>query len=155
MSVCVNHISQLHPPQTAVAPADFFSRDLTRVLINITTASLAILSQLNHASCKTDVFFVFPSLVKWIIVCPAPWVKECGHWGSRCWYYIWKYFMSSDDSLDFWEISDKSRLQVSLHRLFQASTLITFTFKAFRWWLAAIFVLMLSVPITACTKYYV
>lgn len=54
--VCVYIPASSIPPQTAVAPDDFFCRDLAHILINITTASLAILSQLNHASCTTDVF---------------------------------------------------------------------------------------------------
>lgn len=144
--VCVDSPSQLHlPSQTAVAPAHFFSRDLAHVLINITTASLAILSQSNHASCTTD---VFSSLVKWITICPASCLKECGRWGSQSRYCVWQCFMSDDDTV--WEIS-VTNLGCGSH----FHRLITFTFPAFCWWFATIFGPMLSVPITACSKYHV
>lgn len=85
-------------------------RDLAHVLINITTAFSAILSHLNHASCKTDVFC---SLVKWITVCPASWPRSVGTVLHSPDTVSWKCSRGDDEA-----IGDKSGLQVSLQTLF-------------------------------------
>lgn len=125
----------------------FFSRDLAQVLINIPAASLAILSQLNHASCTTD---VSSSSVRWILICPecvltgGVWEK----WARQLWYCFWKCFIAGDESV--W---DQPRSQVPLCRRSMASLLISCTVGAFISWFKQYFLLWLSIVTAACTEY--
>lgn len=55
MCVCVCIYKILSCTPFRLQFSDFFSKDLAHFLINIAASSLAILSQLNHASCTTVV----------------------------------------------------------------------------------------------------